>query len=115
MKIAKGAFPLLTIMIINASLLSLGSCKKSSNFVCTSIPLIGGFLSSDSVVPKALIAYWPFDNNTNEKIGGLSDTSECTDYGKDIRSLVYLGIFKDPWTMAGAMFLYLECQMKVPL
>ena len=97
MKIAKDDFSLLAIMIFSAGLFSLGSCKKSSNFAGKSIPLIGGFLSSDSVEPKALIAYWPFDNNSTEKIGGLLATSEGTDYGKGIRSLAYLGIFDDPW------------------
>ena len=106
MKIAKGNFSLLGIMIFSAGLFNLGSCKKPKDSIPVpgddrSIPLIGGFLSSDSVEPKALIAYWPFDNNTNEKIRGLSTTSEGTDYGKGIRSLAYLGIFDNPWDYSG--------------
>jgi hypothetical protein len=115
MKTAKGNFSLFTIMVICASLLSLASCKKSINLVGDmSIPLIGGFISSDSVEPKALIAYWPFDNNTNEKIGGLIDTLEGTDYGKGIRSLAYLGIFDDPWGYGGYPPLF-GVPVKVPL
>lgn len=85
MKIAKRNFSLLRIIIICASLLSLGSCKKASITARTAIPLIGGFLSSDSVEPKALIAYWPFDDNAHEKIGGLLATSADAEYTNGIK------------------------------
>ena len=95
---AKGNFSLISIIIISVSLFDLTSCKKSLNPVGdTSIPLIGGFLSSDSVEPKSLIAYWPFDNNSNEKIGGLIATRQDADYTKGIRLEAFLGVGDNSW------------------
>ena len=36
---------------------------------------IGGYVSSDSVAADALVAYYPFDNNSNDAKGGLTATT----------------------------------------
>ena len=91
MKTTKGNSSLMTIMILGTGLFILGSCKKSSNPAPTPPPLIGGFVSSDSVEPHALIAYWPFDGNSNEMVGGLSGTATGVTYVKGIRGQAYQG------------------------
>ena len=107
MRIAKGNSSLLAIMIICGSLLSLGSCKKASNSTSTAIPLIGGFLSSDSVEPNALIAYWPFDGSAQEKVGGILGEAYFEKWSYGIRAEAFQGFIdststdSDDWTENG--------------
>jgi hypothetical protein len=56
--------------------MGLGSCSKSSGTTTPPPPvLIGGYASSDSVASDALITYFPFDADANDKKGGLTTTA----------------------------------------
>ena len=82
---------LLTIMGLSAiTLMILQSCSKSSGAAAL-IPL-GGYVSSDSVAHSNLIAYFPFNNNCNDTIGGeaASSTTGVT-YTSGIRGAAYQG------------------------
>jgi hypothetical protein len=68
------------------TLLSIASCSKSSSNATTPpITPLGGFVSSDSVEPGSLIAYWPFEGNTNELVSGLASTSSGITFTTGIR------------------------------
>jgi hypothetical protein len=55
------------------------SCSKSSGGggAPPLVPL-GGYVSSDSVAPANLVAYWPFDADANDHKGGLTATATGT-------------------------------------
>ena len=56
------------------------------------VPLIGGYVSSDSVASASLIAYFPFDGNSNDVKGGLTATVTGTPtYVSGIRGQAYQG------------------------
>jgi hypothetical protein len=56
------------------------------------IPLIGGYASSDSVAASSLVAYFPFEGNANDIIGGMTPTAVGTiTYGTGIRGQSYQG------------------------
>lgn len=74
-----------------AAAIFFGSCSKSSSKGTTPPPLIGGYVSSDSVASANLIAYWPFDGNATEKKAGLTGTSTGVTYTAGIRGQAYQG------------------------
>ena len=80
MKKVKSKFSLLVIAGITIAAMSVVSCSKSSSGTTTPPPPtpIGGYVSSDSVATDALIAYWPFDGDMNDHIGGLTATTTGT-------------------------------------
>jgi hypothetical protein len=82
MKKVKSDLRFIVIAVIGASLIGLGSCSKSSSG--TTPPPgpqpIGGYVSSDSVAADALIAYYPFDDNSNDMKGGQTATTVGATY-----------------------------------
>jgi len=76
--------------VIALAFLGLESCKKSSSGP-TPPPLIGGFVSSDSVEPQALIAYFPFDGDGNDHKGGATGYSKGVTYTTGVRGQAYQG------------------------
>ena len=74
MKTIKCNFSFLSMIILASGVITLGSCSKSKNSPPQPPPLIGGYVSSDSVAAANLIAYWPFDGNANETKGGMTPT-----------------------------------------
>ncbi len=66
------------------------SCKKSSSTIAPPTPL-GGYVSSDSVAPGNLIAYWPFDGNVNDVKGSTNATPVGVTYGTGVRGQAYQG------------------------
>jgi Concanavalin A-like lectin/glucanases superfamily len=65
------------------------SCKKSSS--SKTVTLIGGFASSDSVEPQALISYWPMDGNLNDAKGSANATGVNVTYVTGVRGQAYQG------------------------
>ena len=74
--------------IVFMVLASVESCSKSSS---TPITPIGGFDSSGAVEPQALVAYWNFDNQSNETISGTAAYSTGVTYGTGIKGEAYQG------------------------
>jgi hypothetical protein len=66
------------------------SCSKKSSGP-TPPTLIGGFASSDSVEPQALISYWPMDGNLNDAKGGANATGTNVTYVTGVRGQAYQG------------------------
>jgi hypothetical protein len=65
------------------------ACKKSSG---PSGPQpIGGFVSSDSVEPGSLVAYWPLDGSPNDTKGGMTGTASNITYTAGVRGQAYQG------------------------
>jgi hypothetical protein len=94
MKKTKSKISLLVIGGIALAAISIESCSKSSSNNAPPPPTpIGGYVSSDSVAPDALIAYWPFDGDVNDHKGGLQATTAGTPaYATDgIRGKAYQG------------------------
>ena len=79
--------------VIALGLVGLGSCKKSNNNNNNPPPpqLIGGFASSDSVEPQALVAYWPLDADVNDHKGGINGTAVNVTYTTGVRGKAYQG------------------------
>ena len=79
--------------VIALGLMGLGSCSKSSNNNNNSNPPppLGGFVSSDSVEPQALVAYWPLDADVNDHKGGINGTAVNVTYVKGVRGNAYQG------------------------
>jgi len=67
------------------------SCKKSSKSGTPPPTPIGGFVSSDSVEPQALVAYWPMDGDVNDHKGGISGTGVNVTYTTGVRGQAYQG------------------------
>jgi hypothetical protein len=94
MKKVKSELQLIAIAIIAAAALGIGACSKSSSGGTTPPPgptPIGGYVSSDSVAADALIAYYPFDNNSNDVKGGQTATTVGATYVTGIRGQAYQG------------------------
>lgn len=68
----------------------LQSCSKKSSGPPPPT-LIGGFASSDSVEPQALISYWPMDGNLNDTKGGANATGVNVTYVAGVRGQAYQG------------------------
>jgi hypothetical protein len=66
------------------------SCKKNSSGPKPPT-LIGGFASSDSVEPQALISYWPMDGNVNDAKGGANATAHNVTFVTGVRGQAYQG------------------------
>jgi len=87
---AKSGIAGILIMVIFAT----QSCSKSSSSSAPPPPNpIGGFVSSDSVEPKSLIAYWPFDGDANDHKGSENATASpnVTYVQSGIRGQAYQG------------------------
>lgn len=67
------------------------SCKKSSHSGPTPPTPLGGFVSSDSVEPQALVAYWPMDGDVNDHKGGITGTGVNVTYSTGVRGQAYQG------------------------
>ena len=76
--------------VIALAFLGLASCKKSSSGPSGPTP-IGGFVSSDSVEPQALVAYWPLDGDVNDHKGGINGTGVNVTYVTGVRGQAYQG------------------------
>src|SRR5579863_8033797 len=68
----------------------LESCSKKSSGPPGPTP-IGGFVSSDSVEPQALVAYWPLDADVNDHKGGITGTGVNVTFGTGVRGQAYQG------------------------
>lgn len=76
--------------MISLVFLGLESCSKHSSGP-TAPTLIGGFASSDSVEPQALVAYWPLDGDVNDHKGGIAGTGVNVTYTTGVRGQAYQG------------------------
>jgi hypothetical protein len=75
---------------IALAFLGLASCSKKSSGPSAPTP-IGGFVSSDSVEPGSLIAYWPMDGDVNDHKGGVTGTGVNVTYVAGVRGQAYQG------------------------
>jgi len=94
MKRITSKFPLLAIAGATAIMaIGMSSCSKKSSSGPTPPTPLGGYISSDSVAPGNLIAYWPFDGNSNEKMLGLTPTpiGSGITYTTGVRGQAYQG------------------------
>jgi hypothetical protein len=69
------------------SLLTLANCSKKND----SLPQIDGYSSSDAVAPDALVAYFPFDGNSNDTKGGSTASAVGVTYPTGLRGQAYQG------------------------
>lgn len=71
----------------------LESCSKKSSGSSGPPPPtpLGGFVSSDSVEPQALVAYWPLDADVTDKKGGIVGTGVNVTYATGVRGQAYQG------------------------
>jgi len=76
--------------VIGLTFFGLQSCSKKSSGPPPPT-LIGGFVSSDSVEPQALISYWPMDGSLIDAKGGANATGVNVTYGTGIRGQAYQG------------------------
>jgi hypothetical protein len=88
MKNIKSKLNMLAIAAIALATISISSCKKSHG---TSITPIGGYDSSGAVAAANLIAYFPFDGNSNDVKGGLVATTSGVTYNAGIKGQAYQG------------------------
>ena len=89
MKNIQSKLNMLAIAAIALATISITSCKKSSGSGTT---LIGGYASSDDVAKDNLIAYFPFDGNSNDTKGGMTATTVGSiTYNGGIRGQAYQG------------------------
>jgi len=79
--------------VIGLAFFGLQSCSKKSSGSSGPTPpvLIGGFASSDSVEPQALISYWPMDGNLNDVKGAATATGVNVTYVTGVRGQAYQG------------------------
>ena len=80
---------MLLVAVIALGFFATVSCKKSSS--SKTVTLIGGFASSDSVEPQALISYWSMDGNLNDSKGGANATGNNVTYVTGVRGQAYQG------------------------
>lgn len=78
----------LAIAAIALATISITSCKKSSG---PSITPIAGYDSSGAVAPANLIAYYPFDGNSNDAHSGTQATAVNVTYTTGIKGMAYQG------------------------
>jgi hypothetical protein len=81
---------LLLAAVIGLAFFGLQSCSKKSSGP-PPITQIGGFVSSDSVEPQALIAYWPMDADVNDHKGGVAGTGVNVTFVAGVRGQAYQG------------------------
>ena len=82
-------FSLMALMLSGTLFMA---CSKSSTTSTVTPPTpLGGYISSDAVASANLIAYWPFDGNSNDAKGGLTATSVGVSYTTGIRGQAYQG------------------------
>ncbi len=78
--------------VIVVGLSGLESCSKKNSSSGPPAPTpLGGFVSSDSVEPQALIAYWPMDGDANDHKGGITGTPVNISYTAGVRGQAYQG------------------------
>ncbi|MDP4214050.1 MAG: LamG-like jellyroll fold domain-containing protein [Bacteroidota bacterium] len=90
----KFSMSMIGIAILVAGMLPSCSKKSSSGPTGpgdTTVILLGGYASSDSVAPSDLIAYWPFDGNANDAKGGLTATTTGATFTAGLRKQAYQG------------------------
>ena len=63
----------------------------SATFNVTGLPVLGGYVSSDSVAASNLIAYWPLDADVNDHKGGIAGTGVNVTYVTGVRGQAYQG------------------------
>jgi Concanavalin A-like lectin/glucanases superfamily len=79
------------------ALLSIASCSKHNSgsggggTTPPPVVLIGGYASSDSVAASALVAYFNFNNNVNDSVGGETGTAVGVTYTTGVRGQAYQG------------------------
>ena len=103
MKKVKSKISLLAIAGIAFAAIAVQSCSKSSSSGPTPPVQLGGYVSSDSVAPANLIAYWPFDADANDHKGGLTATaigSGVTFPSGGVRGNCYQGAYGSYFTVA---------------
>ncbi len=88
MKNIKSKLNMLAIAAIALATISITSCKKSHG---TSITPIGGYDSSGAVASANLIAYFPFEGNSNDVKSGTVATAVGVTYTAGIKGLAYQG------------------------
>jgi hypothetical protein len=92
MKKVKSKLHFFAIAVLAVTVLGLGSCSKSSGTKTPPGPTpLGGYVSSDSVAASNLIAYFPFDGNSNDTKGGQTATAVGVTYTAGIRGQSYKG------------------------
>jgi len=63
----------------------------SATFTVVGLPLLGGYLSSDSVAYSNLISYFTFNGNVNDTIGNQTGTGVGVTYIAGVRGQAYQG------------------------
>ncbi len=91
MKRVKSKLNFLAIAAITVTALAIGSCSKSSSGGGGTTPPPPVVETSDSVEPNNLVAYWPFDGNTNDVKGNLTGTPVGVTYGTGVIGQAYQG------------------------
>ncbi len=91
MKRVKSKLNFLAIAAIAVTALAIGSCSKSSSGGGGTTPPPPVVETSDSVEPNNLVAYWPFEGNTNDVKGNLSGTPVGVTYGTGVIGQAYQG------------------------
>jgi hypothetical protein len=90
MKNIKSKLIAVALSAATLALFSITSCSKKSSSPPPPV-LIGGYPTSDSVATANLIAYWPFDGNSNDVKGNLTAHAVQVTYGTGMRGQAYQG------------------------
>ena len=96
MKKVKSKFQFFAISAMALIVIGLGSCSKSDNNGGNNPPPgptpIGGYVSSDSVAASNLVAYFPFDGNSNDVKGNLTPAATTgVTFTAGVRGQAYQG------------------------
>lgn len=78
---------LIPIAVIAAGLWGFQACSKKSD----ALPSIAGYNSSDEVASANLVAYFPFDGNSNDTKGNATATATNVTYTTGMRGQAYQG------------------------
>jgi hypothetical protein len=62
-----------------------------ATFTVVGLPVLGGYISSDSVAASALVSYFTFNGNVNDTIGNESGTAVGVTYVTGVRGQAYQG------------------------
>jgi hypothetical protein len=96
-------FPLVAAIGVTTALtFGLWSCSKKSGGGSSGPTPLGGYVSSDSVAPGNLIAYFPFDADANDHKGGLTATQvgSGVTFTTGIRGNAYTGAYGSYYTLS---------------
>jgi hypothetical protein len=89
MKNIQSKLKMVVIAGIALTAITITSCSKKSS--SPGITPIGGYDSSGAVASANLIAYFPFDGNSNDVKGGLTATTVGVTYNAGIKGQAYQG------------------------